>query len=421
MDIETESVDKPSFTLINPPSSFLLSERVMAPLGILYIASVLKKEGVKVNFIDLAGRKDLEEACKEIPCSHYYGLTSTTPQFPSVQEILKYIPQEDTVLGGPQATVAPKMCVEAGFDNVVVGDGENGVLDFLRGKRGIIRSEPIKNLDEVPFPDRSLVKDYNYSINNIPATTMVTSRGCAYGRCSFCSQSNLGIRFRSVENVVEELKQIRSLGYRALMIYDDELFFNKRRDLKICYWLSKLGFIWRCFSRSDLIDEKIASAAQYTGCKEILLGIESGSDIILKNINKGTTVAQNRRAIKTLHENKIRVKSAMIIMLPGESHETLRETWEFCEEMEPYVSAWDFTTCVAYPGSEIYRDPTKFDFNFDEKAMFSAYKGGGSSVWIPPKVWTKELSYEVGLKYRKLFEDRFKSGKKNLKFKVIKE
>jgi len=383
----------------------------MAPLGLLYVAAALKKKGVKVRFVDLAG-----DPKGKIPKAEYYGVTATTPQYASAKDIVKKIKKGKVCIGGPAATLRPKDCLDDGFDAAVVGEGEKAIFRFLEGETGIIREPFEKNLDSIAFPDRNLIKDYHYEINGKPAATIMTARGCYYGKCAFCSQCWPRIRYRSVTNVLHELFEIRdNYGYNAVMIYDDEFFANRKRDFQICHYLALLGFDWRCFSRADLINEKVARIAASTGCKEILIGIESGSPIILKNVHKGTTVQQNKRAIKILHNNKIRVKAAMIIMLPGENKETLKETWQFCEEMQPYVNAWDFTICTPYPGSRIFDNPDKYDFHFHKDAMYSAYKGAGVEAWIPPKVWTNHLSFEEGLKFRDKFEDRFKF-EKDVKF-----
>lgn len=340
----------------------------------------------------------------------------TTPQFPQAVEILKVLKAGDSevqvCIGGPHATLCPTECLGVGFDAVVVGDGELAIHDFLAGERGII-THTVPNIDQVPFPDRSLVQDYDYRIDGEKATTIMTSRGSCPYRCAFCSKSwPYPIKFRSPENVRAEMKEIKSLGYNAIMIYDDEFFLNPNRDYQICLDLWKLGFVWRCFTRSNLVNENMAEVLAQTGCREVLIGVESGSNTILKNIHKGVTVQQNIQAIETLHKNGVRVKAAMIVMLPGESEETLKETWSFCERVEDMVSDWDFTLCTAYPGSPIYKHPEQYDLHFDKAAIYSAYKGAGSPHWKPQKVWTSKLTFEEGLEWRDKFEKRVKLKEK---------
>jgi anaerobic magnesium-protoporphyrin IX monomethyl ester cyclase len=395
--------------LINPDSPALLDPKVMPPLGLLYISSILKENGVNVKLIDLAGNPN-----QPIPESKHYGITATTSQYPAVKQLRKKL-SGDFVIGGPHATLCPHQCLEDGFDAVVVGDGEKAILNFAHGTRGLI-CNPVEDLGKVPFPDRSIIKDYNYEINGKKAATIITAKGCIYRKCAFCSQTSNQIRYRPVEDVGEELIQLKELGYEAIMIFDDEFFSHIDRDVKICFYLAMLELDWRCFSRSNFITKEVAYIAKKTRCKEILLGIESGSDQILLNINKGITVKQHLKAIEFLHKNGIRVKAAMIIMLPGESKETLKETWKFCEKIEDKVAEWDWTICTPYPGSDIYNHPERYDLQFDPKTIFTEYKGGNSPNWKPPKVATSQLTFEEGKKMREKFEQRFKFHRREIKF-----
>jgi radical SAM superfamily enzyme YgiQ (UPF0313 family) len=392
-----------SITLINPPSPFLLEQAMMPPLGILYVSSALKQKGVKVNFVDFAANPTAQ-----IPIDDCYGITATTPQYPDAKKILDQIYMGEVAIGGPHATLCSEQCLNDGFDAAIIGEGEKAIFRFLDGAFGTIHEPFEKDLDNLPFPDRSLVKDYRYYIDGRAATTMKTARGCYYRKCAFCCQNWPNIRYRSAANVVEELRQISQQNYEGVMIYDDEFFTKYSRDFQIAWTIKTYGMVWRCFSRADLINEKVCQVGEKTDLKEMLIGIESGSRPILKNIRKGVTVEQNIRAIQTLWNHGIRVKAAMIIMLPGESPATLKETWHFCEEVESCVSDWDFTMCTPYPGSDIYENKQKYDFFFAEDASFSAYKGAGSNAWKPPMVWTTNLSFEQGIAARDKFEQRFK-------------
>ena len=394
-------------TLINPDSPFLLDPKVMPNLGLLYISSYLKSRGVKVNFVDLAGED------KEIPVTGHYGITATTPQFPEAVKILKRIkssnPDSKVLIGGPHATLMPEECVDAGFDWTIQGEGEWAIHDILKSPTSYegypVLATSLPDINGLPFPDRSLVKDYTYTIDGKKATTMVTSRGNCPFNCAFCSKTwKTKMRFRSVENVVEEAKELKKFNYSGIQFYDDELFINRERDFEICSRLKDLELVWRCFTRSNLVDEEMAAIASESGCKEMLIGIESGSDDILKNIDKGVTVEQDVEAVKILHRHNIRVKAAMIIGLPGESDETLKETWKFCESMKPYIADFDFTILIPYPGSPIFEHPEKYDIKFKVKDVTAPYKGGSWRSIVS----TSRLSEEQITKWREKFHLKFK-------------
>jgi len=391
--------------LINPDSIFLTDPLVMPPLGILSIMASLKEQGYSVEFVDLAGGNNVD-----IPRCDLYGITSTTAQYPAAVKIkdelkTKY-PNSNIIIGGAHATVAPDDCLKDGFDAVMIGEGEIYTQCFLKGDRGKIVDVQTKDLDQLSFPNREEVMNYTYTIDGLKATTILTSRGCPY-RCAFCAKTWRGIRFRSSKNVLEEAKEIKQSGFKSLMLYDDEMLFQVERDREIFKGLKELGLIWRCFTRADLLlkNLEMVKFMAKNGCREVLIGVESGDDVILKNINKGTTVKMNEKAIKALHNAGIRVKAAMIIGLPGETPKTLKNTYEFCEHLEPYVSDWDFSVLIPYPGSDIYENPNKYDIIFDRKAIYKPFKVGEGWEAL---VSTSSLSREEITAWRNKFHKRFK-------------
>ncbi len=376
-----------NITLINLPSPFLHDQLVMPPLGLCYVSSALKARDVDVHFLDLG-----KDGNHQIPRTDYYAMGCTTPQFNDAVLLKNAIdyPEAKFCLAGPHATVKPMDGISHGFDSVIVGEGEEAIFDVLNGREGIISKHDNRDLDSIAFPDRSLIQDYNYTIDGVRATTMLTSRGCAF-HCSFCCKTWNNIRFRSYENVLQEAKDIALRGYGAIQLYDDEFMVYPERDLKIMRGFYRLGLIWRCFTRSDLVTRQLAFAMADCGCKEVLLGIESGSDEILNNINKGITVAEHKNAIQHLYNAGIRVKAAMVVGLPGENFLTGYETWRFCNEMDPFVSSWDFTNFVPYPGSHIYDHPEQYDIEFDPFDVYTPYKGGQWEAVVSTKSFQKEM------------------------------
>lgn len=381
--------------LVNPPSPFLISERVMPPLGIMYLSSVLKEAGHQVQ---MANGGEIPDDADVV------GITATTAQFLGAAEIASAIkkrnPRTHIVLGGPHATCFKEQCLSGGFDQIIVGEGERAILKVVEGSRQrIIREPQIENLDEIPFPDREDVEDYSYSIDGEPCTTMMTSRGCPF-HCAFCTKTWSGIRFRSPPNVLAEAKVIREDGFSGILLYDDEMLLRKRRDAEIFRGFKELGFVWRCFTRSDLVDDKMARLMAECGCREVLLGIESGSDSILKTINKGTTRAMNLKAIAILKKHGIRVKVLLMIGLPGETHETISSTESFVEEAQP--DDVDFTIFTPFPLSDIYENRERYDIQFDPEyflktqAWFKGRPGHYASAVSTSGLTSSELVEERG-------------------------
>jgi anaerobic magnesium-protoporphyrin IX monomethyl ester cyclase len=292
----------------------------------------------------------------------------------------------------------------------VIGEGEQAMLDIAKDYPKkyprFMRTPMVADLDTLPFPDRDSVDihSYKYKIDDEPATSMMTSRGCPY-KCAFCCKVfGNKIRFRSAKNVALELDELQNkYGYNAVMIYDDEFFINRKRDVEICHLFKERKMLWRCFTRSNLVDEKLIETASKSGLKEVLIGVESGSNRILQNINKGTTVEMNKRAIRTIRKHGVRVKIAMILGLPGENEKSLQETEDFLSSVE--FDDVDFSVLQVYPNTSIHNNPSKYDVFFEKARWF---KGRPDSYSECSPVSTSSLSFEEILKVRDKFEKKYK-------------
>lgn len=365
------------FVFIVPDSPFLIDQKVFPFLGPLYLSAVLKKEGHEVEVVDLAGGlpyvSSLVDFLWEIPQleADYIGITATTPQFPRAVEIRNIIktrnPHQKVIIGGPHASANPDECRKY-FDLVCVGEGERFIQAAASHNNFHVESFPyIDDLDDIPFPDWDAIdlSQYHYFIDGKRTMNILTSRGCPYA-CSFCSKAPWGqkIRFRSAENVIEEIGLLHIRGYEGLMLYDDEFFLNEKRDLQITLALGAAGMVWRCFSRADVImrHTDLIKAAAACGLREVLIGCESGSNIILDNVNKGTKTWMNEEAIDFLKSLRVRVKAALIVGLPGETPDTIWATERFVEKVKP--DSVDFTVLRVMPGSNIWKHPENYDLKF---------------------------------------------------------
>ena len=354
--------------LIFPKSTFLEDPMVFPPLGLWWLWSVLEKEGHDVSFIDMSERS-LEPG--DIPHGFdAYLVSGTSPQGREIRKLGMEFQRRGVpaILGGPHATNYPRNSRKY-YPLVVRREGEGailkaisqiqsgGPLEFLsdgelvgskdgdaraaeKYQRGIIEEPFIADLGLIPVPNRSCASHYHYYLadekgNKRRGTTMFTSRGCPK-RCDFCDSPNLWsrvVRNTPMPRLIEEFQQIKDFGFDAVQFYDDILPINPRRVREMCGYLKQFGFIWRCFCRVDIITKH--GGKEYLqfmydhGLREVLIGAESGSQKILDNIHKETTVEQNASVIQWCDEVGIRCKLSFIIGLPGESHESLEETKAF--------------------------------------------------------------------------------------------
>lgn len=405
-------MDKRKITLVVPNSPFLISPKVHPPLGVLYLASSLRNHNVEITDLGGLNRADQKKRLNEID-SDFVGVSATTPQFVDAQKIRNMLPAGCvTVIGGVHVTHQPLDGFFAGFDIVVAGEGEKSIVAVIeKGRRGDIFCSPeISNIDEIPFPDRSAIDihSYTYYIDDEPATTMITSRGCPFN-CSFCSKIWQTLRFHSADYVCKEVKGIKEkYGFNAILFFDDVFTLKPKRLNKICNFLKEERMLWRCFVKSNTVNEKMLEMMARSGCKEIGIGLESGSENLLKKIYKGNTVDQNKQVIQWAHNAGMRVKGFFIVGMPGESHDTIEETKQFIKDCP--CDDYDFSLLSVLPGSKIWGNPKGYDITFEKSYDHSWFKG--TPGMYKATVSTSYLSAEELTDIRDKVEREVKSKEK---------
>ena len=378
--------------LIIPPSPFLLDEKVFMSLGILKIAAVLESYH-DVNIIDLSGDKDYINTIKQyVNEDALFGITTTTPQLPNVVEINRVLKQYNkrVILGGPHVTLinsaykneknknvigrATKSMnqLKNEFDTLVCGDGELAVFKAINGEK-YVDADDIKSdlflkdeqFDELPFPARHLidVNSYKFTINGVRGLSLISQLGCPFN-CGFCSGRNSPtfrkIRNRSVDNIIKEIDLLyKTYDVKAFMFYDDELNLNSSiysllNELIKYQQQHNVEFLFRGCIKSELFNETQAELMSKAGFKKLLVGFESGSDKILKNINKKSTKAENTRCIEIAKKYGIGIKALMSIGHPGESEDTIKETYDWLMSVKP--EEFDVSIITVIPGSKYYDD-----------------------------------------------------------------
>jgi len=394
--------------LVNPGKGKLTSFEklfIPPPLNLAYISSVIKPVA-KSFIIDTYAEELTVDQCSKRILKENPDIVAVIPndycdymipEFQSWCNILNRIKKEDiiTLVSGIEATIYPRRILDnKNVDIVIRGEVEvtfqkllenfeninNG--PFLRKIDGISyrinneiihnkKRELLRNLDELPFPSRELLKTkiYRHIVINNPFTTLLTSRGCLFN-CVFCSRPVYGkYRERSAENILEELREIRERhNLRDIIIYDDIFTFNKKRVEKICELIKKekLDLNWVCATRVDLINKELLLKMKEAGCSTIAFGVESGSEKILKNIKKNISMNQIFNAFKLTKNIGIETITYMLLGNPNETRETINKSFELILKLSPdYVQ---FNPVVIYPGSEMYekRGENFHDFSNDE-------------------------------------------------------
>lgn len=382
-------MEKKRIVLINPPSPFLINQRVFPNLGLFDVATSQIARGEDISVIDLCGSEDplgeIEQIANEFDL---FGFSSTTPQFVETYKLHKHLkkinPSARTIIGGahPSAIYSliqakqlddPNIKPLEEFDHVIVGEGEYLNLNSL--EKGWNIAPLVKNLDELQIPDRSLInlKSYKYFLNEKPTTTIMSQRGCPFP-CTFCCGREVEmykkVRSKSPDTVIKELDYLNAeFGFNSFMWFDDEVNVNPKRLKELSKKLQNKNYSHRGFVRSDLLarhPETLDYLAD-AGFVELCSGIESGSLEVLERIKKKTTPEINSQAAQMIMNKGLSYKAFSIIGLPGETRADVEATKNWLIDNNP--TGFDICILSPYPGSILYdhsSPSTKYD-GFDRE------------------------------------------------------
>jgi len=225
----------------------------------------------------------------------------------------------------------------------------------------------IRNLDDLPLPRHDLLPLDRYRAPLVQGcySFVVTSRGCPAG-CRFCIKHvsyGRSVRFRSPENVMEELWLLDRLGVHSVNMYADLFTVSREQVMGLCQLILEEGLRvrWTCNSRVDFVDEEMLQLMGRAGCWMIAWGIESGSEEVLRRAHKGIAVEQVERALRWARAAGIKNWGYFIIGLPGETGETIKQTIAFSKRLPLDLAL--FHIAAPHPG-------TPFFFEVVEKGWF---------------------------------------------------
>lgn len=377
------------------------------PLGVGYIGTVLKREGYEVKIFDQAIEgltnnelvKKLEKYGARIIGFSIISATYTT-SIELIKLIRKSVLKESFIIGGGiHVTLFPKESIKDGFDLIVKGQGESKITQIiesiynyskLKTIPGIVLKDDIGNLidnediincidlDSLPIVDRSL-----YNIDLYTHHSIAASRGCYY-RCKFCCNYsgtllNDGVSIRSIDNVIKEIIYLQeNFGAKDIFFVDDILFLKKSEIILFCKEIIKrnIKFNWYVQLRIDYIDEDVACYLKAANCKRVYFGVESGSDLILSNTNKGINRKKILNSIRCMKEVGIRVKTGWIYGLPGSLEEQKKSISLMLEARPNDISVHKL---IPFPGTEYYNNSNEYGIKIDNPKDFSSFAFSGTN------------------------------------------
>ncbi len=397
------------------------SHIITPPLGIGYLASSLKKQGINAKIIDglrtgLTHDELLEKIISEKPDA--VGITCLTSFYNEVIELSKALKKKGykVIIGGVHPTFLPlETITDSNADYVVCGEGEIALVKLAKNKfvnknipgiyskkdlengKPIIKAEAVKELNDLPFPDWKQLDPNTYPkaphgafVKNFPIGVIMTTRGCPY-QCTFCASRkfyDVKIRYRTPENVIEEIKYlVKNYGIKEVHFEDDNLTLKRDHVEKICNLILKnnLKISWACPNgiRADKVDEDLIKLMKKSGCYFFAFGIESANPKILKNIKKLETIEEIRKSIEIADRVGIECQGFFIFGLPGETKKTIEESINFAKSSK--LSRAHFMILDVLPGSELWNE-LKGKFTPDWKK--DSYR---EPEWIPKGLTKKML------------------------------
>lgn len=368
----------------------------LQPLGVLYIAGVLKQHGTDVSVLDadidgLTVDEIVERILNWEP--DLVGFSLMTPQLITALEasvrLKEARPDLCIVLGGAHidSTHEDVFSMADCFDFAVYGEGELTMLEVVQNiqqygrenlsqclagvanviykdEAGQIVHNPsrpfLRELDVLPSVDYDMIDISKYSIPTMSGRyviSMMLSRGCPF-KCTFCDAPiTMGkqLRFWSIPRVIEDIRHnVEKYGCRNFVFKDSTFTAHKKWAEQFCDALiaSDLNIQWRCNTRVNLVPPPLLEKMKKAGCYVINFGVESGHPQILKNIQKEVNIEAVYDAHRRCRELGIRTYATFLVGNPGETEETAKATIDVASGIRPSLAM--FFVCTAYPGTPLY-------------------------------------------------------------------
>ncbi len=382
------------------------------PFGMAYISAVLRKLGFFISCLDLHTKQIFDESADSWKAINEFGLSTydivafggVFMEFKELKLLSEkiFLKNKDIfqIAGGNMASlIADVLLRETQVKVVCLYEGEETIIELLTNMQAgnnwkmipgikylneiglITQTSPrnkIDNLDTIPFPDREnwsfniIRKAFPYGSPGRYCAVVFASRGCPFS-CTFCNPlSGKKIRTRSAENIIEEIKYLKSRWNIGYVRFFDEVFIGSKEKIKeLCGLMlkNKLNIFWWCQTQIQLVDEQILRLMKEAGCLEVGYGVESGSNTILLEMKKGITREQSREVIEMTDRVGIKPSLNIIAGTPSETQETLIETRDFLISLNhiEWAEIPQISYVIPLPNTELFNTAKAKGMIVDEK------------------------------------------------------
>jgi anaerobic magnesium-protoporphyrin IX monomethyl ester cyclase len=397
-------------------------DRRYFPWGVATVMRCLENEGHELILLDVYGNDLLPFEVEQYLDQHTFDCACIA-SFASMNyayvlylaEAIKQRYSVPVVVGGLLADLHYSLLLQKKIiDICVIGEGEVTAVDLFRNLQNLDSVKGIayrhngqiqlnaprgliKNLDTLPMPNFGLWNMDIYTKQNLwaqdtttrydewPATlpsmaqltpnmSLFFGRGCPF-RCRFCSRSYQSVRYKSVDRIIQEISFFKEqYGIKAIHFYDELVVFRKEVTYELCEKIEKTGLFWDCQARVNTVDKEILQALKKANCYSIGLGFESGSNRILRDMNKGITRKQSLAVLKAAKQVGMHLKLQLMFGYPGETEEDLSETVSLVKKSGYPPRRLSWTTPL--PGSEIYEDAKNQGLIKEEEAYVLSLRKG---------------------------------------------
>lgn len=368
------------------------SYRPYPPLGLMYIAAVLREAGYSVEIYDatfLDHPDRIRERLKSGPRPRVVGVFAMNSFRDDAVSMINRFKEAGLMVwaGGPDPSIYDGEYLSAGADVVIRGEGEVAILQLMQafglkpGQDDLPVTPPqevlldimgvtimdrdaqkaratdrpgSKSMDELPSPAYDLVDLHRYvkewkQVHGYASIQFMTSRGCPFS-CAWCARPIFGRKYRqySARRAAEEVKHlVDTYEIDHLWLFDDTFVVRRQWVEAFCDAIVELGVKvrWECLARVDLTDRGLLERMKAAGVERINFGFESGSQKVLDRMKKGTTVADARRVAKDMHELGISMGGYVLMGYPGEEWPDIQKTIDLLRDIQPV----DYSTSVAMP------------------------------------------------------------------------
>jgi anaerobic magnesium-protoporphyrin IX monomethyl ester cyclase len=338
--------------------------------AVSYLASYVARRGFTFDFV-CRFQEEKAALADRLSRDDVLAVAVTTTLYVdnwSIEEVIGFVREHNRsariIVGGPYirnlAAALPPPALERFFTRlgtdvyVISPEGElalTKVLDALKHGRCLQGIDNIAYREDGGFVRTATSAESNSLSENMidygvfppdrvgDCVSVRTAKSCPFA-CSFCAYPQQGgpYVYEDVETVEAELDRIRRVGtVRAVTFLDDTFNVPKGRFKDIMRMMIRngYGFRWNSFLRADHVDAEAVDLMRESGCEGVFLGTESGSDRILKTMNKAARSEHYRRLIPLLKDAGILTHCSLIIGFPGETPETVAETVALIEDAGP--------------------------------------------------------------------------------------